>query len=189
LAALSPAAAKAVTDWNVPLAAGGAQFIASSSGSSNGPGGNFYVGINLPYTSGSTGGQLALRLSPANTEMWFRAANGTGAPWMQAVAADQSGNATVDGTLTVASGFVSGGTGSTVVFGCAVGAAANVTLRPNGINSAVGQFYVKPTGEVVANGPITAPAIALGSGKTLSKITVSSAAPGTLADGELYLQY
>lgn len=31
--------------------------------------------------------------------------------------------------------------------------------------------------------------VQIGGGKTLSKITVSSSAPGTLADGELYLQY
>lgn len=35
----------------------------------------------------------------------------------------------------------------------------------------------------------TVGAITIGGGKLLSKITVSSAAPGTLADGELYLRY
>src|SRR3546814_333555 len=36
---------------------------------------------------------------------------------------------------------------------------------------------------------LVVPAITVGAGKKLSKITVSSAAPGTLADGELYLKY
>lgn len=36
---------------------------------------------------------------------------------------------------------------------------------------------------------ITAGGITVGGGKALNKITVSSSAPGTLTDGELYLQY
>lgn len=38
-------------------------------------------------------------------------------------------------------------------------------------------------------GAITAASVTPGAGRTLSKITVSSAAPGALASGELYLRY
>lgn len=59
-----------------------------------------------------------------------------------------------------------------------------IALRPNGGGSTSGQMLIGTDGSVSVAGALT-----IGSGKKISKVTLSSAAPGTLADGELYLQY
>lgn len=105
LANLAAPMSTRLTDWDSVLATPGAKFICSSSGSNNGPGGNYYVGINIPYYSnGFPGGQLALRLSPASSELWFRCASGGNpGPWLQAMPTTGgtfSGDVTVQGLLT-----------------------------------------------------------------------------------------
>ena len=63
-----------------------------------------------------------------------------------------------------------------------------VILRPRFQDSSY-DTAVDSNGNMTVKGSVTATAITAGGGKALTKITVSSAAPGTLADGELYLQY
>ena len=91
-----------------------------------------------------------------------------------------TGNVTAGGN-----NFIGGATAVTL----GPSSSGNVLLRPNGAGSSSGQMIVASTGAVTINGATTAPSITLGGGKLLSKITVSSAAPGALADGELYLRY
>lgn len=62
--------------------------------------------------------------------------------------------------------------------GLATASAGTIFLRPNGKSSATGQTTISSAGMLTING-----------GKGISKVTVSSSAPGALADGELYLRY
>lgn len=117
-----------------------------------------------PGGSGSTTGQVLLTTTLANF----------------------SASITSSGSVT-ASGNNFIGSATTVTLGPS--SAGTVLLRPNGAGSSAGQVSVASTGAVTASGAVAAPSITLGGGKVLSKITVSSAAPGVLADGELYLRW
>jgi hypothetical protein len=94
---------------------------------------------------------------------------------------DSGGNMIVFGSVTsggavTSSGAFASSTANVVL--ASNGASGGVLLRPNGAGSSTGQVVIDSAGGLTLNGS-----------KVLSKITVSNAAPGGLANGELYLQY
>lgn len=97
-----------------------------------------------------------------------------------------TGNATTSGSITAGGNVVTNQnviatTANLVLSPTGTG---NVYIRPNGNGSGVGQLQINSAGDLVASGSLV-----LSGSKKLSKITVSSSAPGTLADGELYLRF
>lgn len=101
------------------------------------------------------------------------------------LALDSAGNITVAGAVNSSSdvrantNFV-----STAAFAVlATTGAGSVLLRPNGAGSGVGQALLGSGGDLATT------SLTPGGGRTLSKITVTNAAPGALASGELHLQY
>jgi len=77
-----------VTDWNASIATDVFRSIGSASGSTNGPGANFYSGIRTQYATGS-GGDIVTRATATASELWFRGISaGSPSPWKQAATTD-----------------------------------------------------------------------------------------------------
>lgn len=73
------------------------------------------------------------------------------------------------------------------------GNALNLLITPSGSQTGTWDstrpFTWLFSGGISSDQPWSMPSITLGGGKKVSKVTLSTSAPGTLADGELYLQY
>jgi hypothetical protein len=103
------------------------------------------------------------------------------------------GNTTVTGVVSATGNIVSTGgrlqvvntmesTTNTLVV--ANGSAGNIILRPNGSGSSSGEMTLDNTGK------ITPTSLQLGGVQfTVTRITVNSAAPGALPQGEIYFRY
>jgi hypothetical protein len=83
-------------------------------------------------------------------------------------------------------GFVTPTAGRTV-FGDGTGWIYKWANRSGGVYNDIAQLT--DTGALTINGAFIAAGATLGGGRLLTKITLSSSAPGALANGELYLQF
>lgn len=106
------------------------------------------------------GAAPALLYSPSGDDCWIRV--GT-APNYKYFAFHANGDFGGDGNIGTSGDITAGdsmgaakfvGTGATVILGGGHGTASNVSLRPNGWDSGVGQTYVEPSGRLRVDGDI-----------------------------------
>ena len=126
-------------------------------------------------TEGAAAGYTFINRSGAEAWQWYATSNiarlFNGTTDVVEVATD--GTLTTDGRLKSAAHF--NATGAAAILSAETG---SISLRPNGADVTTNQATIGIDG-----------ALTLNAGRKLSKVTLSTSAPGVLADGELFLRY
>lgn len=184
----------------------GASAAARVSFSASGGAPYAYVGVNAPSNStfpdmavfGSVVNKNVILFQNAVERMRLNTSGGIDCTGNVGVTGSLtlSGSAAVGGSVTANTNFVSS-TGFALL---ATTGAGSCLLRPNGAGSSTNQMAYDTSGNLsvatnitaggtITGGAITGTSITVGSGRTISKVTLSNSAPGVLAASELYLQY